>query len=79
MICMTGDNFKNQLTMEKIINIPGELLNTPEEIPVPEKQPEVKPPAVPESPVIPAKEPDIITEPQPFQPDIPTEVPPANW
>ena len=79
MICMNGDHFKNQPTMEKIINIPGELLNTPEEIPVPEQQPEVKPPAVPESPVIPAKEPDIITEPQPFQPDIPTEVPPANW
>ena len=78
MISMTGYNF-NQLIMGKIIKVSDDLPNIPEEIPVPEKQPEVRPPAVPESPVIPEKEPDIIKEPQPFQPDIPTEVPPALW
>ena len=59
---------------------PGEVPDTPEELPMPEKLPEVKPPAAPESPVIPSEEPEKRPDEGPFQPGIgiPPEIPPLQ-
>ncbi|MEO6733426.1 MAG: hypothetical protein ABIN01_19545 [Ferruginibacter sp.] len=58
--------------------IPGETPDKPEEVPLPEKAPEVIPPVVPENPPLPPDNPDIFPDVEPFQPDIPTEVPPPQ-
>ena len=47
----------------------------PFEIPSPEKNPEINPPADPEEPIIPEEDPDIIPDEDPFKTP-PYEIPP---
>jgi hypothetical protein len=56
---------------------PGEIPDIPEEIPVPEKVPDVTPVIVPENPPLPVEEPGSMPEEAPFQPEIPSEIPPS--
>ncbi|MEP7143299.1 MAG: hypothetical protein ABI707_10535 [Ferruginibacter sp.] len=57
--------------------LPDEIPGIPEEVPTPEKMPEVEPTIVPETPALPEEDPGTLPDEGPFQPDIPTEVPPS--
>ncbi|MBC7887379.1 MAG: hypothetical protein H7Z13_05775 [Ferruginibacter sp.] len=56
-------------------NNPGEIPEIPEEIPGPEKVPEISPVTVPENPPLPVETPEAFPKVEPLQPDIPTEIP----
>jgi hypothetical protein len=46
----------------------------PEEFPVPDIQPEIRPPAIPEEPILPKENPEIIPRENPVEP-LPSEMP----